>query len=392
MNRHIAGMCHIAFWAFLFFSPLTYWRGTGITLPHYLMICMQPAMTLFIFYLNYIYLAPKFFVPGKHRYDLLINLVLVFFLGITLHHWMNITNEIFIPGFKGEYNPLNTISYVLRDSINFAMTPTATGGFATHNDSTAYFQSPAIDYVAVLFQFLAGINFAMLYMAIFKMKVAELLKSSEFKLYVFIVSAATLLITFLLISRNGYGIEHAFRSSLFQVVSFITTTGLFNDDVAMWPHITWVILGCLMFIGACSGSTTGGFKCIRGVMVFKVLRNEFRKILHPNAVLPVKLNGQTVSQQKLSTLLAFFAIYTVMVLLSATIMIVAGIDNTNAITIALSCMSNVGASLDNQIGPAMSWGELPDYIKWTCSFLMLVGRLEIMSVLVLFTRAFWRDN
>ena len=278
------------------------------------------------------------------------------------------------------------------DSINYAMTTTATGGFATHNDSTAYFQSPAIDYVAVLFQFLAGINFAMLYMAIFKMKVAELLKSSEFKLYVFIVSAATLLITFLLISRNGYGIEHAFRSSLFQVVSFITTTGLFNDDVAMWPHITWVILGCLMFIGACSGSTTGGFKCIRGVMVFKVLRNEFRKILHPNAVLPVKLNGQTVSQQKLSTLLAFFAIYTVMVLLSATIMIVAGIDNTNAITIALSCMSNVGASLDNQIGPAMSWGELPDYIKWTCSFLMLVGRLEIMSVLVLFTRAFWRDN
>ena len=183
------------------------------------------------------------------------------------------------------------------DSINYAMTTTATGGFATHNDSTAYFQSPAIDYVAVLFQFLAGINFAMLYMAIFKMKVAELLKSSEFKLYVFIVSAATLLITFLLISRNGYGIEHAFRSSLFQVVSFITTTGLFNDDVAMWPHITWVILGCLMFIGACSGSTTGGFKCIRGVMVFKVLRNEFRKILHPNAVLPVKLNGQTVSQQ-----------------------------------------------------------------------------------------------
>ncbi len=121
MNRHIAGMCHIAFWAFLFFSPLTYWRGTGITLPHYLMICMQPAMTLFVFYLNYIYLAPKFFVPGKHRYDLLINLVLVFFLGITLHHWMNITNEIFIPGFKGAYNPLNTISYVLRDSINFAI-------------------------------------------------------------------------------------------------------------------------------------------------------------------------------------------------------------------------------------------------------------------------------
>jgi trk system potassium uptake protein TrkH len=127
-------------------------------------------------------------------------------------------------------------------------------------------------------------------------------------------------------------------------------------------------------------------------MVFKVLRNEFRKILHPNAVLPVKVNGQTIPQQKLSSLLAFFAIYTVMVLITSTIMIVAGIDNTNALVIALSCMTNVGASLNSEVGPVMSWSQLPDYIKWTCSFLMLVGRLEIMSVLVLFTRAFWKEN
>ena len=278
------------------------------------------------------------------------------------------------------------------DSINYAMTTTATGGFSTHNDSAEFFHSASIEYVAILYQFLAGINFAMLYMAIFKLKVGNLFKSSEFKLYIFIILTATVWIMYLLITRNGYGLEHAFRSSLFQVVSFMTTTGLFNDDAALWPHITWVILGCLMFIGACSGSTTGGFKCIRGVMVFKVLRNEFRKILHPNAVLPVKINGQTVSQQKLSTLLAFFAIFTFMVLISATIMIVAGIDNTNAITIALSCISNVGPTLGTQIGPEMSWAELPEYIKWTCSFLMLVGRLEIMSVLVLFTRAFWKEN
>ena len=278
------------------------------------------------------------------------------------------------------------------DSINYAMTTTATGGFSTHNDSAEFFHSASIEYVAILYQFLAGINFAMLYMAIFKLKVGNLFKSSEFKLYIFIILTATVWIMYLLITRNGYGLEHAFRSSLFQVVSFMTTTGLFNDDAALWPHITWVILGCLMFIGACSGSTTGGFKCIRGVMVFKVLCNEFRKILHPNAVLPVKINGQTVSQQKLSTLLAFFAIFTFMVLISATIMIVAGIDNTNAITIALSCISNVGPTLGTQIGPEMSWAELPEYIKWTCSFLMLVGRLEIMSVLVLFTRAFWKEN
>ena len=278
------------------------------------------------------------------------------------------------------------------DSINYAMTTTATGGFSTHNDSTAYFQSPSVDYVCVFFQFLAGINFAMLYMAIFKLKVGNLFKSSEFKLYIFLVTSATLFISYLLISRNGYGLEHAFRSSLFQVVYFMTTTGLFNDDVARWPHITWAILACLMSLGACSGSTTGGFKCIRGVMIFKVLRNEFRKILHPNAVLPVKINGLTVPQQKLSSLLAFFAIFTIMVLICATIMIISGIDITNAIVIALSLISNVGASLTTEIGPSMSWGDLPDYIKWTCSFLMLAGRLEIMSVLVLFTRAFWKEN
>lgn len=278
------------------------------------------------------------------------------------------------------------------DSINYAMTTTATGGFAPHNDSTSYYNKASIDYVCVLFQFLAGINFAMLYMAIFKLKIGALFKSSEFKLYLSIVAIATMFISYLLVRHNGYGVEHAFRSALFQVVSFITTTGLFNDDVARWPHITWVILCGLMFIGACSGSTTGGFKCIRGVMVFKVLRNEFRRILHPNAVLPVKVNGQTVSQTKLSMLLAFFAIYTFMCIISATIMIGSGIDITNAIIIAFSCMSNVGPSLDTEIGPPLLWSEMPEYIKWVLSFLMLVGRLEIMSVLVLFTRAFWKEN
>ncbi|MBP1541461.1 MAG: TrkH family potassium uptake protein [Prevotella sp.] len=278
------------------------------------------------------------------------------------------------------------------DSINYAMTTTATGGFCTHNDSTLFFQSAGIDYVSILFQFLAGINFMMLYTAVFKLKPQSLLKSSEFKLYIVIIVAATAWFMYLLMTRNGYGLEHALRSALFQVVSFITTTGLFNDDASQWPHITWVILGCLMFVGACSGSTTGGFKCIRIVMVFKVLRNEFHHLLHPNAVLPVKINGIPVPRQQLSTLLAFFAIFTIMLLITAAVMIAAGIDNTNAIAIALSCISNVGPSLSTQIGPVMSWSELPEYVKWICSFLMLVGRLEIMSVLVLFTHEFWRDN
>lgn len=278
------------------------------------------------------------------------------------------------------------------DSFTYSMSTTATGGFSTHDDSTEFFRSPAIEYISILFQFLSGINFTLLYMILFKGRVRALLTNSEFRLFTTIVFSATAWIMYLLITRLDYDVEHAFRSALFQVVSFITTTGLFNDDAGAWPHITWVILGACMFLGSCAGSTSGGFKCIRGVMVLKILRNEFRRILHPNAVLPVKINGESVSQSKLVTLLAFFSAYVLMCLIAATIMIMAGIDNTNAITISLSCMGNVGPTLGTEIGPVMSWSILPDTIKWICSLLMLMGRLEIMSVLVLFTRSYWTDN
>lgn len=278
------------------------------------------------------------------------------------------------------------------DSFTYSMSTTATGGFSTHDDSTEFFRSPAIEYISILFQFLSGINFTLLYMILFKGRVRALLTNSEFRLFTTIVFSATAWIMYLLITRLGYDVEHAFRSALFQVVSFITTTGLFNDDAGAWPHITWVILGACMFLGSCAGSTSGGFKCIRGVMVLKILRNEFRRILHPNAVLPVKINGESVSLSKLVTLLAFFSAYVLMCLIAATIMIMAGIDNTNAITISLSCMGNVGPTLGTEIGPVMSWSILPDTIKWICSLLMLMGRLEIMSVLVLFTRSYWTDN
>jgi trk system potassium uptake protein TrkH len=127
-------------------------------------------------------------------------------------------------------------------------------------------------------------------------------------------------------------------------------------------------------------------------MLLKVVRNNFRQILHPNAVLPVKVNGQNIPQSKLIALFAFFTLTILMILFTATIMIVAGIDNTNAITISLSCVSNVGPTLGTQIGPVMSWSSLPDIIKWLLCPLMLMGRLEIMTVLVLFTRSFWEDN
>ena len=279
------------------------------------------------------------------------------------------------------------------DATNYAMTTTATGGFSTHNGSTVFFNSKTIEYLSILFQFLAGINFTLLYMSIFKLRVGSLFRNAEFKLYITTIIVATFWIMYLLITRLGYNYEPAFRSALFQVVSFMTTTGLSNDNAGYWPHMTWVILMGLMFMGACGGSTTGGFKCVRISMLIKVLRNEFRHILHPNAVLPVKLGDQSIPQGKIVSLLAFFTLYILMLLITGAIVVVGEkVDLINAMTISLSLISNVGAGLDTNIGPQMSWADLSVGMKWICSFLMLVGRLEIMSVLVLFTRGFWKDN
>jgi len=276
-------------------------------------------------------------------------------------------------------------------ATNYSMSTTATGGFSIHN-GTIFLASPTIEYLAILFQFLAGINFTLLYMSLFKFRFTALFRNSEFKMYVLTILAATIIIMYLLITRMDYHFEHAFRSALFQVVSFITTTGLSNTDAGAWPHVTWIILMFLMFMGACAGSTTGGFKSVRVLMLLKVLRNEFRHILHPNAVLPVKMSGQSIPQGRLVTLLAFLTLYVIMLLAVATVIHMSGVDTTNAMTISLSLVSNVGAGLDTNIGPQMSWADLTPAVKWICSFLMLVGRLEIIAVLVLFTRAFWKEN
>jgi len=278
------------------------------------------------------------------------------------------------------------------DATNYSMTTTATGGFSTHNDSTVFLSSSTLEYLSILFQFLAGINFTLLYVTIFKLRLKSFFQNSEFKFYVMMILIATVIITSLLITQLDYHFEPAFRSALFQVVSFITTTGLSNTDAGLWPPITWFILGLLMFIGACAGSTTGGFKSIRVLMMLKTLRNEFRRIVHPNAVLPVKLNEQNIPHSKLVTLMAYFLLYIIVLFIICTIMVISGIDITNSIAIALSLVSNVGLSLDTNIGPQMSWADLSDGLKWLCALLMLVGRLEIMTVLVLFTRSFWKEH
>lgn len=280
----------------------------------------------------------------------------------------------------------------LFDCANYAMTVTATGGFATHNTSTGYFHNAAIDYTAILFMFLCGTSFTLLYLTLFKRKLREFWRNSEFRLYLSMVVICTFAIMGILIVRCDYDVWRALRSSLFQVVSFLTTTGIFNDDAGQWPHITWVILSVCMFVGGCAGSTSGGFKCLRGVMLLEIVRNEFRRLVHPNAVLPVRINKTTVPYSNQLSLFAFLAMYLALCFVTYFIMVVSDVDSTNAITISLSCASNVGPTLGLEIGPTMSWNVLPDMVKWLLSLLMLMGRLEILSVVVLFTPAFWRDK
>lgn len=278
------------------------------------------------------------------------------------------------------------------DCINYAMTTTATGGFATHNTSTEFFNSPFIEYSGALFCFLSGINFTLLYMAATKRKVGDLWRNSEVRFYIFVIIASTAIVMFYLMRDLHYDFFRALRFGIFQVVSFLTSTGLFSDDAGQWPRVTWIVLGVCMYVGGCAGSTAGGVKCIRLTMVFKIIGNEFKQIIHPNAVIPVRINNTIIPQSLRSRLLAFLMLYLILFLIAATYFTAIGIDVINSITLCLSCLSNVGPTLGVEIGPTMSWAELPVDCKWFCTLLMLIGRLEIFSVLIIFTPDFWKND
>ena len=240
------------------------------------------------------------------------------------------------------------------EALNYSMTTTATGGFSIHNDSFSNFQSPSIDYIAILFEFLAGINFTLLYITIFKARFKDLFKNSEFKLYIGIVLLATASLVMILFTQMGYDLEKAFRTGLFQVVSFMTTTGVFSDDVALWPHITWILLGGVMFVGACAGSTSGGFKCVRLSIIYRVLKNEFTHILHPRAITPVRMNGNIIPNSVVQTLLGFVALFVCALFMGAFVLALSGVDPNNvhpnfdyyeAFGIAMSSISSESAHL-----------------------------------------------
>lgn len=278
------------------------------------------------------------------------------------------------------------------DAWSYAMSTTATGGFGTAGTSIMGFHSVTLEYVVAVFCFLSGVNFSLLYAASVGLDVKSLIKNSEVRFYTGVVLGLSVFIAYWLYRQQGYDLEHSFREAFFQVVSIITTTGFYSDDAGKWPHITWAVLALCMFLGGCSGSTSGGVKSIRMVMLLKVMRNEFKQILHPSAVLPLKIDGTNVTLQQRVTLLSFIGVYLALLLVSTVIFVCFGIESTDAMTLGLSSLGNVGPVFGSSLGPTMSWASIPDAAKWLCSILMLIGRLELFTVLVLFSPEFWKNR
>lgn len=275
------------------------------------------------------------------------------------------------------------------DAVCHAMSTIATGGFSTKQASIAAYNSPLIDYVVTLFMFLGGVNLSLLYLFLFKARFGDLFRDSEFRVYVGSVLLFTVIITAGLFFSTSMGVEESFRTSLFQVVSMQTTTGFATANYVLWLPILWLMLSAIMFIGACSGSTSGAMKCARISILGRVMFNEFKRILHPNAVIPVRMSGKIVPTSVQSAILAYTVIYVGTIILGIFVNMTFGLDFLDAYGLSATSVSNVGPALGHY-GPMDSFSSLPAVIKWFCSFQMLVGRLEFFAVLLLLMPAFWK--
>ena len=276
------------------------------------------------------------------------------------------------------------------DSICHAFATTGTGGFSTKQASVAYYNSPYIEYVISIFMFISGINFTLVLLFVNR-KFKKFIGNAELKFYFGSVVLFTAVIAIVLYYTSPMGMEESFRKSLFQVISLQTSTGFATDDYMQWTPVLWGLLTINMLMGACAGSTTGGLKCIRMVILTKVSRNEFKHILHPNAILPVRINKQVISPSIVSTVLAFCFIYISIIVIGTLLMMAMGVGAEESMGCVISSIGNMGPGL-GETGPAYSWNALPDAAKWLLSFLMLLGRLELFTVLLLFTPDFWKRN
>ena len=275
------------------------------------------------------------------------------------------------------------------DAVCHAMSTIATGGFSTKQASIAAFNSPLIENVITFFMFVSGVNLSLLYLAIFKARPMTLFRDTEFKTYFSIAAGFSVVVGVGLFFTSDMGVAEALRVSLFQVVSLQTTTGFATANYAVWMPLLWLLLCALMFIGACSGSTSGAMKCARISILFKVMWNEFKRIVHPNAVIPVRMTGRIIPTAVQSAILAYTVIYIFMLVLGLFVNMAFGVDFLDAFSLSVASVGNVGPALGNY-GPMDSFATLPVAVKWFSAFQMLVGRLEFFAVLLLLTPVFWR--
>ena len=275
----------------------------------------------------------------------------------------------------------------LFDGLCHAFGTMATGGFSTKNASIAAF-SPYIQYVIAVFMILAGTNFTLHYIALHG-RLKDVWKNEEYRYFIFtIISASVIIATALILTQQG-GIEKSLRDALFTVVSIITTTGYITADYLIWPGVLWFIIFLLMFVGGSAGSTGGGIKVVRQLLLLKNSVLELKRLMHPQAVIPVRMNGRPVSQDIIFNVLAFFLIYMITFAIGTFVMSMLGLDFQSAIGATAATLGNIGPGI-GMVGPVGNYAEVHIIGKWFLSFLMLLGRLELFTVLILLSPAFWR--
>lgn len=275
------------------------------------------------------------------------------------------------------------------DAICHSLVTLSTGGYSTKQNSIAFWNSSYVDYTIVLFMIIGSINFSLIYF-LFTGNVKKVWKDEELRWYLIIILSATLLVTIYLVKDlhiSGHVIS--FRTALFQVVSIISTTGFATGDYVSWGPFYWIIFLMLMLVCGCASSTSGGLKIVRLVVLIKNTLNEFRKLLHPRAIVPVRLNGTVLSSDMVQKVIAFVFLYIVLILISGLFFTLTGMNFEEALGASVTSISNTGPGL-GKTGPTGCFADIPDISKWYMAFLMLIGRLEIFTVLTLFTPGFWK--
>lgn len=276
------------------------------------------------------------------------------------------------------------------DAVNHALTTMATGGFSTKQASIAYFTSPFIQYVIIVFMFLAGTNFTLTYFGLHG-QLRKVIENEEFKYYISFTIGFTVLVTAIVYTVSGSDFEVAFRESLFQLVSVITTTGYITADYTAWAPLLTVVFFMLMFVGASAGSTAGGVKIVRHVILLKNSVLELRRQIHPSAVLPVRLNNKAVSSEITYNVMAFMITYLMVFALGAIIISSMGFDFSTSVGAVATCLGNIGPGI-GKVGPMDNFAFISVAGKWVLSLLMLLGRLELFTVLILFSPYFWTKH